>query len=157
MFDKLRGIFGGTKSKADEREASPKLSYEETAIIGTEDDPLHGYEAAIEHHEAAMRADQSGDPETAIKLYEKSVAERFVGSHPYEALATLHERRQDHPAALRAIEAYITLARNGHMPPEPKNPPTVNSPNSRPAPNATDALCKGTRENSYKQCICGCE
>ncbi len=117
MFDKLRGIFGDPASKADEREYSPKLSSEETAIIDTEDDPLHGYEAAVERHEAAMRADQSGDPETAIRLYEKSVAERFVGSHPYEALATLHERRHDHPAALRAVEAYITLTHSGHMPP----------------------------------------
>lgn len=117
MFDKLRGIFGGSASKANEREYSPKLSSEDTAIIDTEDDPLHGYEAAIERHEAAMRADQSGAPETAIRLYEKSVAERFVGSHPYEALATLHERRHDHPAALHAVEAYITLTHSGHMPP----------------------------------------
>lgn len=63
-----------------------------------------------------MEADQRGDSETAITLYQRSVAEGFVGSHPYEALASLHERRRNHTEALRATEAYIELASDGSMP-----------------------------------------
>ncbi len=117
MFERLRGIFGSPAPKTNEREEAPKLSSEHLDEIGTEEDLLHGYETAVERHEAAMRADQTGDPETAIHLYEQSVAENFVGSHPYEALATLHERRHDHPAALRVTAAYMNLAKSGRMPP----------------------------------------
>ncbi|HET7479451.1 MAG TPA: hypothetical protein VFJ72_08060 [Rubrobacteraceae bacterium] len=117
MFGRLRGIFGGRRE--DTAPASSGLSSlapEETAKIGTEEDPLRGYEAAVERHEEAARAEQTGDPERAIALYEKSVAERFVGSHPYEALARLHERRRNHADALRVTESYIDLARSGKMP-----------------------------------------
>jgi hypothetical protein len=72
------------------------LKAAETERIGTEDDPLRGFEAAMERHEEAVRAEQSGDLERAILLYETSVAEGFVGSHPYERLASLHERRRNY-------------------------------------------------------------
>ena len=113
MFDRLRAIFGGETPKPHE---PSEFFPQENTNIGTEDDPLHGYEAAVERHEAAVRADVSGDPETAIQLYERSVAENFVGSHPYEALASLHERRHNHAAALQVTEAYINLTHSGKMP-----------------------------------------
>lgn len=108
MFEKLRKFSGTNRSTTSQHEENLRLSPEETSRIGTEEDPLHGHEAAIERHEAAMRA----DPDTAIRLYTRSV-ESFVGVHPYEALATLHERRRDYPAALHATEAYIKLAKSG--------------------------------------------
>jgi hypothetical protein len=92
------------------------LEAAETERIGTEDDPLRGFEAAMERHEEAVRAEQSGDPERAILLYETSVAEGFVGSHPYERLASLHERRRNYEEALRACEAFVLLASSGTMP-----------------------------------------
>ncbi len=113
MFDKLRSLFGGETPKSPE---PSDFFPQETNNIGTEDDPLHGYEAAVERHEAAVRADATGDPETAIQLYERSVAENFVGSHPYEALASLHERHHNHTAALQATEAYINLTHSGTLP-----------------------------------------
>lgn len=117
MLRRLREIFGGREvGPAEEPTGRPILDPEEHARIGTDEDPLRGYEAAVERHEAAARADQNGDPELAIQLYEKSVAEGFVGGHPYEALARLHERRRDFAAALRVTESYVGLARSGRMP-----------------------------------------
>ncbi len=84
--------------------------------IGTEDDPLRGFEAAMERHAEAEKAEQNGDSEKAIRLYETSVAEGFVGSHPYERLASLHERRHDYEAALRVSETFLQLAASGKMP-----------------------------------------
>ena len=70
----------------------------------------------MQRNEEAERAEQDGDPDRAIALYELSVSEGFVGSHPYERLATLHERRRDPASALRACEAYLELAASGTMP-----------------------------------------
>ena len=101
-MDSSRGLFG--------------LDPAEREGIGTEDDPLRGFEAAMERHAEAEKAEQNGDPEKAISLYETSVAEGFVGSHPYERLASLHERHRDHEAALRVSEAFVELAASGKMP-----------------------------------------
>ena len=70
----------------------------------------------MQRNEEAERAEQNGDPHRAIALYEKSVAEGFVGSHPYERLASIYERRRDHAEALRVCEAYLRLAASGTMP-----------------------------------------
>ncbi|MDQ4127283.1 MAG: hypothetical protein M3151_04940, partial [Actinomycetota bacterium] len=67
-------------------------------------------------NEEAERAVYDGDPDRAIHLYETSVAEEFVGSHPYERLASLYERRRKPKDALRVCEAYLRLAASGKMP-----------------------------------------
>lgn len=64
----------------------------------------------------AARVGERGDPERAIRLYEESVAEGFVGSHPYERLASLYERRRDPERALAASEAFLHLAASRTMP-----------------------------------------
>jgi hypothetical protein len=84
--------------------------------IGTEDDPLRGFESAMGRHAEAERAEQGGDPEEAIRLCETIVAEGSVGSHPYERLASLRERRHDYGEALRVSEAFVRLATSGKMP-----------------------------------------
>ena len=121
MFGRLRRILDGREeasrhSRHEERFGLSTLAPEERERIGTEHDPLRGYEAAVERHHQAMEADRRGNPDTTIRLYEESVAEGFVGSHPYEALASLHERRRNHQDALRVTESYIQLARSGAMP-----------------------------------------
>lgn len=117
VFRRIRAIFGGREdAPAGEPSGLSSLDPEERARIGTPEDPLRGYEAAVERHMAAAEADQGGDPEYAISLYEQSVAESFVGSHPYEALAILYERRRSPADALRVTESYIDLARSGLMP-----------------------------------------
>ena len=85
-------------------------------IFGREETSPADSSASLFGLDEAERAEQSGDPEKAIRLYETSVAEGFVGSHPYERLASLYERRHDHEAALRVSEAFLQLAASGKMP-----------------------------------------
>jgi hypothetical protein len=117
VFRRLRGIFGRKETSPTDSSA-PLFGLEaaERERIGTENDPLRGFEAAMERHAEAERAEQSGDPEKAVRLYETSVAEGFVGSHPYERLSSLYERRHDYEAALRISEAFLRLAASGKMP-----------------------------------------
>jgi hypothetical protein len=113
----LRGIFG--RGETPHEGSSTELfdlDEAERERIGTEDDPLRGFEAAMERHAEAEKAEQNGDPERAIRLYEISVSEEFVGSHPYERLASLYERRRDYGSALRVSEAYVRLATSGTLP-----------------------------------------
>jgi hypothetical protein len=117
VLRRLRGIFN--REEAPHEGPPPGLfglDSAERERIGTEDDPLRGFEAAMERHAEAERAEQNGDPERAIRLYEISVSEEFVGSHPYERLASLHERHHNYEAALRAFEAFVRLAASGKMP-----------------------------------------
>jgi hypothetical protein len=116
VLRRWRSIFSREHRSPEEPSPLFGLDPGERARIGTEDDPLRGFEAAMARHEEAARAEQSGDPEKAIHLYETSVAEGFVGSHPYERLASLHERRRNYEEALRACEAFVRLATSGTMP-----------------------------------------
>ncbi len=113
----LQNIFGGQRVPSTEH-PSPLFGLDpsERERIGTEEDPLQGFEAAMERHTEAVEAERNGDPERAIHLYETSVAEGFVRSHPYERLASLYERRQNYAQALRVCEAFVQLAASGRMP-----------------------------------------
>ena len=116
VLRRLRTIFSGEARPAEPTEPLYGLDPDEHGRIGTERDPLRDFEAAMQRNEAAERAEQNGDPQRAVDLYEKSVAGGFVGSHPYERLAALHERRRDPASALRVCEAYLSLAASGTMP-----------------------------------------
>lgn len=117
VLRRLRSIFGGGEPSTQEP-PSPLygLDPEERERIGTEEDPLRGFEVGMVRNEEAERAVHEGDSQRAIDLYEISVAEEFVGSHPYERLASLYERRRNPEAALRVCEAYLRLAASGKMP-----------------------------------------
>ena len=116
VFRRLKGIFGG--SEGGEGSSAPLygLDREERERIGTEEDPLLDFEAAMQRNEAAERHLRTGDAKRAIDLLEKSVSEGFVGSHPYERLASLYESRRDPAEALRVSEAFTKLAASGKMP-----------------------------------------
>ena len=117
VLRRLRVIFGrGETRPPGEPSNLFGLDPKERDRIGTEDDPLRGFEAAMERHIQAEKSLQNGDLDEAIRLYEASVAEEFVGSHPYERLASLHERRRNYEEALRACEAFVLLASSGTMP-----------------------------------------
>jgi hypothetical protein len=116
VLRRLRDIFGGETRPPERTSPLFGLDEAERARIGTPDDPLRGFEAAMERHEEAERALQSGDPGKAIRLYETSVTEGFVGSHPYERLASIHERRRDYGEALRISESFVRLAHSATMP-----------------------------------------
>ncbi len=70
----------------------------------------------MQRNEEAELAVHNGDTERAIKLYEISIREEFVGSHPYERLASVYESRHNPAEALRVCEAFIDLASSGKMP-----------------------------------------
>ena len=117
VLRRLRSIFGGGEPSAREEPAPLYgLDPEERERIGTQEDPLRDFEAGMARNEEAERAAQDGDLEEAIRLYETSVAEGFVGSHPYERLASLYESRRAPEGALRVCEAYLNLAASGEMP-----------------------------------------
>ena len=70
----------------------------------------------MQRNEEAELAFHNGDTERAIKLYEISIREEFVRSHPYERLASLYESRHNLIEALRVSEAFTKLAASGKMP-----------------------------------------
>ena len=109
----IKRILGSGEGGAS---GDPILSDEELEKIGTAEDPLLDYEAALERNFEAMEAEQQGEIDWAIQLYEQSVAAGFVESHPYERLANLYEQKRDPVKARRALEAYVQLARSGRMP-----------------------------------------
>ena len=114
ILRRLKSMFGG--SGAGEPSPLYGLEEEERERIGTEEDPLRGFEAAMERNEEAERALQAGETGRAIDLFERSVSERFVGSHPYERLASIYESRRDPAEALRVSETFTQLAASGKMP-----------------------------------------
>ena len=115
VLRRLKSMFGGPDAAPQQASSLYGLDEEERARIGTEEDPLLNFEAAMQRNEEAERAFESGDTERAIQLYETSISEEFVGSHPYERLASIYESRN--PAeALRVCEAFTNLAASGRMP-----------------------------------------
>jgi hypothetical protein len=115
VFRRLRRMFGGSEQGDGPPAPLYGLEEQEREKIGTEADPLLDFEAAMQRNEEAERALQVGDTGRAIDLLEKSVSEEFVGSHPYERLASVYESRN--PAeALRVCEAFTKLAASGKMP-----------------------------------------
>ena len=116
VLRRLRSIFSQEPQPSEDPSPLFGLDASERERIGAEDDPLRGFETAMERHEEAARAEQGGEPEKAIRLYESSVAEGFAGSQPYERLASLHELRHDYRGALRVSEAFVRLAASGTMP-----------------------------------------
>jgi hypothetical protein len=116
VLRRLRDIFGGTTRPSAESSPLYGLEDEERARIGTEEDPLRNFDAAMRRNEEAELAVEGGDTERAINLYEISIREEFVGSHPYERLASVYESRHNPTEALRVCEAFIELAASGKMP-----------------------------------------
>lgn len=116
VLRRLKSMFGGPDTAPEQPSPLYGLDEEERGRIGTEEDPLLNFEAAMQRNEEAERAFQNGDTERAIQLYETSISEKFVGSHPYERLASIHEHRRNPAEALRVCEAFTQLAASGKMP-----------------------------------------
>lgn len=114
MFSRIKRFFGSDKDQAFP--GGTGLGVEGIEKVGTPEDPLHGYEEGLGRNLEAMEAEQGGDVGRAIELYERSVSEEFVDSHPYERLAGIYERRRNYEEALRVLEAYLRLARSGRLP-----------------------------------------
>ena len=109
-------MFGGSDQAPEQTSPLYGLEEEEREKIGTAEDPLLDFEAAMRRNEDAERALQAGDTRRGIDLLEKSVSEGFVGSHPYERLASIYESGRNPADALRVSEAFTQLAVSGKMP-----------------------------------------
>ncbi len=94
VFGRLSRLFGSGERR--QGSGASGLGIEGIEKVGTPEDPLHGYEDALERNFAAMEAEQRGEIDRAISLYELSVSEEFVDSHPYERLANLYEQRRNY-------------------------------------------------------------
>ena len=116
VLRRLKDIFGGPGLPTGEPSPLYGLDEEERARIGTQEDPLRNFEVAMQRNEEAELAVHNGDTERAIKLYEISISEEFVGSHPYERLASIYESKHNPTKALRVCEAFTKLAASGKMP-----------------------------------------
>jgi hypothetical protein len=116
VLRRLRDIFGGSDRPTGDPAPFYGFEDEERARIGTEEDPLRDFEAAMQRNEEAELAMNGGDTDRAINLYEISIREEFVGSHPYERLASVYESRHNPAEALRICEAFTDLASSGKMP-----------------------------------------
>ena len=66
-------------------------------------------EAQTARNLEALSAEQSGDVERAIALYERNVAEGFVGDLPYGRLVMLYERRGALDEAERVLRRAIEV------------------------------------------------
>jgi hypothetical protein len=66
-------------------------------------------EAQTARNLEALAAEQSGDVDTAMALYERNVAEGFVGDLPYGRLVALYERRGAFDEAERVLRRAIEV------------------------------------------------
>ena len=68
--------------------------------------------------------EKTGDIEKAIEIYEKVVARKFDGSHPYDRLAILYRKQGNFEAEeavlLKAISVFTKVAKNGRGDGQPK-------------------------------------
>jgi hypothetical protein len=67
-------------------------------------------DAMVVRNDRARQAEEAGDLEAAIKLYERNVRDWFDGSFPYERLRVLYNREQRHGDALRVCQAFVSMA-----------------------------------------------
>src|SRR5947207_2979333 len=56
-----------------------------------------------------LAAEQAGQTDAAIALYERNVAEGFVGDLPYGRLVAIYERRADFGEAERVLRRAISV------------------------------------------------
>lgn len=48
----------------------------------------------------------------AIIVYEKNVADQFIGLHPYDRLRIIYTKQKDYNGAIRVCQSYINLPRS---------------------------------------------
>jgi tetratricopeptide (TPR) repeat protein len=66
-------------------------------------------EAQTARNLEALEAEQAGQLDEAIALYERNVAEGFPADLPYGRLVAIYERRSDFAAAARVLKRAIAV------------------------------------------------
>ena len=107
VSESIKRLFGSNEERRSSRFSG--LGIKEIEKVGTPEDPLHGYEKALERNFAVVKAERREEVDRTVVLYEQSVEEDFVESHPYARLAGLYERRRNCGEALRVSEAHRRL------------------------------------------------
>ncbi len=67
-------------------------------------------DALFWQNESARALDKEGKIEEAITIYEKSIADGFDGSQPYDRLATIYHERKMFDDEIRVINAFLNIA-----------------------------------------------
>ena len=65
-------------------------------------------QVGIYNNLSGLELDNNGVLDGAIELYEANVSIGFVGSHPYDRLATIYHKQQNYTEEIRVIEAYFS-------------------------------------------------
>jgi len=103
-----RGI--GNDARQAEFEPAPQIRREQGQHQGHEHEERWLLEAQTARNLEGLSAEQAGDLEQAIALYERNAAEGFAGDLPYGRLVAIYERRgaldEAERVLLRAIEVF---------------------------------------------------
>ncbi len=68
----------------------------------------------VQRNNKAIEREKAGDIDGAMFLYEVSVADAFLGSHPYDRLRILYIRAKQYNEALRICHDYMALPDRPH-------------------------------------------
>lgn len=69
------------------------------------------FNVMLERNLKGQELESSGHLEEAVNLYEKNLADRFTGLHPYESLRVIYTKQKRYAAAIRVCKSYIDLPR----------------------------------------------
>lgn len=71
------------------------------------------YIEQVERNLKALSYEKQGEIDRAIALYEKNIAENFIGDGPYERLAIIYRRKKQYleekRVILKAIETFVYI------------------------------------------------
>mgnify|MGYP003681939938 CR=1 FL=1 len=63
----------------------------------------------VDRNNKGIELEKKGDIESAIKLYEKNVADEFFGTHPYDRLAIIYRKRKQFDDEIRILKRKISI------------------------------------------------
>lgn len=89
--------------------SKPKPDYSNPFSGNFPEPPATG---AVKANLDGAEAEKNGDIDTAIMLYERNVAERFDGSHPYKRLATIYRKQKRYADEVRVLRTAIQVFSN---------------------------------------------
>ena len=85
-----------------------KMSLDEMQAYLEAEQELFG--VMVDRNLRGKTLEKSDHIDEAIALYEKNIADEFIGSHPYERLRIIYTRRKDYSNAIRVCRAYLNLS-----------------------------------------------
>jgi hypothetical protein len=68
----------------------------------------------VERNNRGIELEKNGNIESAIIIYEISVADDFFGTHPYDRLRIFYNKKKWYKDAIRVCQAYLDLPNRPH-------------------------------------------